>query len=89
MIRMLEKEKLIIYRSQDLLDAHRERKRPIDPNSNYLQFDRKFLKIKSIQVNLAFENQCKKLKFDDNETALTFLNYRPLTSNQTEDEGID
>lgn len=77
MIRMLEKDKLVIYRSQELLDEYREKGHV---RTDVVQYDRKCLKIKSIPVTVPFESKCKKLKFDDNETAMTFLNSQPLSS---------
>ncbi|CAF0851118.1 unnamed protein product [Adineta steineri] len=77
MIRMLEKDKLIIYRSQELLDEYEQKSKEINIRPDIINFDLKYLKVKATSITLPFENKCKKLKFDDDETAMTFLNYYP------------
>ncbi|CAF0819890.1 unnamed protein product [Adineta ricciae] len=77
MIRMLEKDRLIIYRSQELLDEYVEKSRDAQVRPEVVTFDSKYFKIKSTSITLPFENKCKRLKFDDDETAMTFLNYYP------------
>ncbi|CAF0857274.1 unnamed protein product [Rotaria sp. Silwood1] len=80
MIRMLEKDKLIIYRSQELLDEYEQKSKETDIRQEIVNYDSKCLTIKPIPIPLPFENKCKKIKFDDNETVMTFLNYYPSSS---------
>ena len=80
MIRMLEKDKLIIYRSQDLLSEYDQKLQTNGRRSDVIQYDSRCLKMKPAAVTLPYESTCKKLKFSDNETTMTFLNYYPLTT---------
>jgi len=85
MIRMLEKDKLIIYRSQELLDEYEQKLKEYHVRPEIVKYDPKYLKVKPIPVILPFENRCKKLKFDDDETAMTFLNYYPSSRTESID----
>lgn len=69
MIRMLEKDKLIIYRSQEFLDEFRSK-----TQRTQMKSDRKCFKLKSDRVTLPFEKKCEKLQFKDDETIFTYLN---------------
>ncbi|CAF3299408.1 unnamed protein product [Rotaria socialis] len=85
MIRMLEKDKLIIYRSQELFDEYKQKSKETDIRHEIVNFDSRCLTAKSIPAPLPFEHKCKRIKFDDNETVMTFFNYYPSASI----EGID
>jgi len=50
-----------------------------------VNYDSRYLKVKPISVTLPFENKCKRLKFDDDETAMTFLNYYPSSATESID----
>jgi hypothetical protein len=75
----------LFFHSKELFDEHREKTKRKHVQSDVLVYDRKCLKIKSVPVPVPFENKCKKLKFDDDETALTFLNYYPLANDHRQD----
>jgi hypothetical protein len=59
------------------LNEYEQKSREPDTRPDIVNYDSKYLKIKPTSVTLPFENRCQKLKFDDNETAMTFLNYYP------------
>lgn len=67
------------------MDEYEQKSRETNVRPEIVNYDSKYLKVKPIPVILPFENRCKKLKFDDNETAMTFLNYHPSSIT----EGID
>jgi len=62
------------------LDEYEQKSKENNPHSDVVHFNMKYLKVKSNPVILPFENRAKKMKFDHNETALTFLNYYPSSS---------
>ncbi len=64
------------------MDEYVQKSRQLDTPSEIVKYDSKCLKVKPTSVTLPFENRSKKLKFDDNETAMTFLNYYPSTTSE-------
>ncbi len=62
---------------QELLDEYEQKSKNIDIRPDIVNYDSKCLKVKPISVTLPYENKCKRLKFNDDETAMTFLNYYP------------
>ncbi len=64
------------------MDEYEQKSKKSDIRPEIVNYDSKYLKIKPISITLPFENQCKKLKFSDNETAMTFLNYYPSSTTE-------
>ncbi len=67
------------------MDEYEQKSKESVVRPEIVNYDSKYLKIKPISVTLPFENRCKKLKFDDNETAMTFLNYYPSSTTEAID----
>ncbi len=67
------------------MDEYEQKSKEPDVRPDIAKYDSKYLKVKPISVTLPFENQCKRLKFHDNETAMTFLNYYPSSTAETID----
>jgi hypothetical protein len=77
------RENICFYK--ELLDEHEQKSKESDVRLEIVNYDPKYLKVKPIPVTLPFENRCKKLKFDDHETAMTFLNYHPSSTTESID----
>lgn len=65
---------------QELFDEYEQKSKEPDLRHDIVNFDPKCLMSKPVAITLPFENKSKRLKFDDNETVMTFLNYYPSPS---------